>query len=72
MRDKRTPTDVCGEASRLCSVVRSSLQIRGPGRTHLRRAGAVEELHIKKTDKLSAKKQILDKLVIKQTRFRSI
>ena len=32
------------------SMVRSSLQIRG----HVRRAGAIEELHIKKTDKLSA------------------
>ena len=35
-------------------MVRSSLQIRGPGRKHVRRAGAIEELYVKKTDKLSA------------------
>ena len=35
-------------------------------------ATQAKELHIKKTDKLSAIKTILDKLVIKQTRVRSI
>ena len=34
----------------------SSQPIRGPGRKHVRTAGAIEELHITKTDKLSAKK----------------
>ena len=34
----------------------SSLQIRGPGRKHVHRAGAIKELHVKNTDKLSAKK----------------
>ena len=35
----------------------SSLQIRGPGRKNVRKAGAIKELHIKNTDKLSAKKK---------------
>ena len=46
----------------------SSLQIRGPGRKNVRKAGAIKELHIKNTDKLSAKKKKkkkrLDKLLI--------
>ena len=45
----------------------SSLQIRGPGRKNVRRAGAIKELHIKNTDKLSAKKKTrLDKLLINE------
>ena len=45
----------------------SSLQIRGPGRKNVRRAGAIKELHIKNTDKLSAKKKKrLDKLLINE------
>ena len=35
----------------------SCLQIRGPGRKNVRKAGAIKELHIKNTDKLSAKKK---------------
>ena len=48
----------------------SSLQIR---RKHVRRAGAIKELHIKNTDKLPAKKkQSLDERLINELRFRSI
>ena len=41
----------------------SSLQIRGPGRKNVRKAGAIKELHIKNTDKLSAKKKKKKKTV---------
>ena len=49
----------------------SSLQIRSPGRKNVRKAGAIKELHIKNTDKLSAKKKSkkkkrLDKLLINE------
>ena len=42
----------------------SSLQIRSPGRKNVRKAGAIKELHIKNTDKLSAKKKKKKKNVL--------
>ena len=53
-------------------MVISFLQIRGPGRKHVHRAGTMEELHIKKSDKLSAIKTKFRSTGDKRTRLRSI